>query len=295
MMCSRPYVRTPTGVTPISQIGTENRLACTPFPCGRCLGCEINKARIWKSRILLEQRTNPVSSFVTLTYTDEKVPRDHYNKPILHSRDLTNWLKRIRRRIEPLKLRYFAVGEYGKLNWRPHFHIALFNVPHTERKLIEQTWQKGFNYIGDLNSNSAAYIVGYCTEKIAKQKDLWQLGLPKEFQRSSKKNGGLGYDAVMAIAKEINKSAFMDKKAIRQIAFGTKNLPLGTYLTTKLAEAINVSPEQLNEDFQNYQEEIFINLDKGEDVYYDKILGTKKEARHSQKKRTEIFRRSTKI
>lgn len=41
--------------------------------CGQCLPCRVKYRRLWTHRCLLEQRMHSDSSFLTLTYSDEKM------------------------------------------------------------------------------------------------------------------------------------------------------------------------------------------------------------------------------
>ena len=107
MVCKKPFTR-----------GVE------AYGCGQCLPCRVNRRRIWTHRVLLEAIKSSESSFITLTYDDENLPENGSLCPS-HVRD---WLKRIRKKVEPRKLRYFLVGEYGDETKRPHYHVALFGV-----------------------------------------------------------------------------------------------------------------------------------------------------------------------
>ena len=52
--------------------------------------------------------------FVTLTYDDDHVPKDKSGRLVLRPDDLKNFLKRVRKDVYPGKIRYYAVGEYGR-------------------------------------------------------------------------------------------------------------------------------------------------------------------------------------
>ncbi|WP_209313267.1 MULTISPECIES: hypothetical protein [Enterobacterales] len=49
--------------------------------------------------------------WLTLTYADEHLPWTEYGFPTLDRRDVTLFLKRLRKAIAPLKIRYFGCGE----------------------------------------------------------------------------------------------------------------------------------------------------------------------------------------
>lgn len=114
--------------------------------------------------------------FVTLTYDDQHLP--HPNS--LHLPHLQRFLKRLRRAIEPQRLRFYAAGEYGERFQRPHYHIAIFGwddpkkislgtrngFPIWRSELIEAKWQKGRSEVGVLCFESAAYVARYIMKKV---------------------------------------------------------------------------------------------------------------------------------
>ena len=100
------------------------------FGCGQCMPCRVNKKRIWTHRILLESYEYTDNVMITLTYDDEHMPRLDDGRGILVPKDLQSWLKRFRKAIEPQRIRYFGVGEYGDESWRPHYHVIVFNYPN---------------------------------------------------------------------------------------------------------------------------------------------------------------------
>ncbi len=53
----------------------------TLVPCGRCMGCRLDRARVWADRMLLELRDNDYKAiFVTLTYDNDHLPRAYERK-----------------------------------------------------------------------------------------------------------------------------------------------------------------------------------------------------------------------
>lgn len=82
-------------------------------------------------------------------------------------------------------LRYYYAGEYGELYARPHYHICLFGLEFTDKRLIQVTdagyklyesktldilWPHGQHMIGDLTFETAAYTARYIMKKINGQK-----------------------------------------------------------------------------------------------------------------------------
>jgi len=219
------------------------------FGCGRCMPCRINKKRVWQHRIMLEAAQHGDNCFVTLTYRPEDCP------PQLVPKDITDFLKLLRFNYHPKKLRYFAVGEYGDITERPHYHLALFGFPgclrgQTKRQktwtgccypcdLIHGSWNKGQIMVGELNSDSAQYVSGYTTKKMTKADDFRLKGRHPEFARMSLKPG-IGADFIPKIAAVITRYDLLSPSGDVPVTLGhgDQQLPLGLYLRRKLRKAM---------------------------------------------------------
>ncbi len=62
------------------------------------------------------------------------------------------------------KLRYYAAGEYGSKNNRPHYHAIIFNVPDSE--MFYNAWHLngepiGSIHVGNVSTDSVAYTMKY--------------------------------------------------------------------------------------------------------------------------------------
>lgn len=146
------------------------------IPCGQCAGCRLDKARDWAIRCVHEAQMHKENCFVTLTYSDENLPEQSSLRP----RDMVLFLKRLRKSIEPKKVRFFQCGEYGDISARPHHHILLFGVDFPDKLLIRSSsqhplyssetlsglWPHGFASIGALTFDSACYVARYILKKI---------------------------------------------------------------------------------------------------------------------------------
>lgn len=293
-MCKYPFVKTPGGVKKSDTIVSEEaRLASTPFPCGQCLPCRINKSRMWTHRILLEAMMHDYSVFATLTYNDKFLPIDG----CLHKDHLTKFLKRLRKKIHPRKIRYFAVGEYGDKNERPHYHLAIFGLGMHDRKIIEKTWSTknkepiGFTYCGELNKKSARYITGYIVKNM-KKNDKRLKGKTPEFKSSSTGGpGGLGIEAIKEIVEKLKKNKYEDPRIIRELQYGKQKLPLGRYLVHKLAELQGIDQNAFDVEFWEYQQDTFeMHMKEGE-IFRDNVVAEKEEQRRSQLGRQKLTNR----
>lgn len=144
-------------------------------PCGQCIGCRLDKSRRWAQRIVHETKSHSENSFLTLTYDEEHLPYGH----TLVKEHLQLFIKRLRSRLEPRRIRYYAVGEYGDKTSRPHYHAIIFGfsptdvVLHSERDdtklyrsaFLDEVWGAGHVMVGDVTFASAAYVARYCLKK----------------------------------------------------------------------------------------------------------------------------------
>lgn len=141
--------------------------------CGRCMGCRLDRARVWAIRCFHEAAMHDENSFLTITYNDQNLPFGG----TLKREDLIKFHKRLRKKVP--KLRVFYCGEYGSTTYRPHYHSLLFGYRPRDGELLRQTpeplystkylseiWGKGDITFGDITFKSAAYVAGYITKKV---------------------------------------------------------------------------------------------------------------------------------
>lgn len=139
--------------------------------CGRCMACRLTKAADWSARILHEFHQFDYSGcFVTLTYNDESLPPGGN----LVKKDLQNFIKRLRKDVAPLKIKYFACGEYGEdpiHTKRPHYHAIILGIRPYQKQVIEDAWslygtKKGHVVVGSVTDQSINYTTKYITKKL---------------------------------------------------------------------------------------------------------------------------------
>lgn len=170
------------------------------LPCGQCVGCRLERSRQWAVRCMNEKRLYSESSFLTLTYEDKKLP----DGGTLVPRDLQLFMKRLRKELGS-GLRFYACGEYGDENRRPHYHVLLFNADFPDKRIVGKSgaghqlydskmlsgiWKDGLHWIGDVTFESCAYVARYVMKKMTgEMEELYDLGtgvvLEPEFQRYS--------------------------------------------------------------------------------------------------------------
>lgn len=127
------------------------------LPCGTCIGCRTSQAKAWALRCQLELQQHDKATFTTLTYNDENVP------VTLYKRHLQLFIKKLRKH---RKVRFFASGEYGETNQRPHFHAILYGFSTRDRDLVHDMWGKGHSRTDDVTPARIAYTAGYTSKKV---------------------------------------------------------------------------------------------------------------------------------
>lgn len=222
MMCKNPYVK-----------------GNVAFGCGQCLPCRINRKRLWTHRILLESLKHPVSCFITLTYSQESLPGTGSLDP-KHAQD---FLKRLRRAVEPQKIRFYLVGEYGSQTWRPHYHAVIFGLGADDALVIAKAWKMGNVQVGTLTAESAAYCAGYVTKKMTSKTHPLLEGRYPEFCRMSLRPG-IGAEAMQDVADLLTTQygclALSDGDVPLSLKHGGRDLPLGRYLRRRLRSELGI-------------------------------------------------------
>lgn len=209
------------------------------------MACRINRQRAWAARILLESISQPVASFVTLTYKDDSLPVEE-SVPVLEPRHTRVFLNRLRR-LSGAKLRYFLVGEYGDRTWRPHYHAAIFGLdPGWD--LVGQAWPHGFVKVDPLNPSRAMYLAHYCTKKLTKADAPGLRGRPvPEFTRMSRRPGlgipGLEFLVSLHLTRGGAEHLAAHGDVVREFRYEKKRWPLDYFMTQALRRALDV-PER---------------------------------------------------
>lgn len=203
----------------VEQYGREN---IVQIPCGKCIGCRLQYSRVWADRCMAEASSYEHNIFLTLTYNNECLPPKWENSPVnsLVKRDLQLFIKRLRKALPDQKIRYFACGEYGPQNMRPHYHLILFNCNLPDKKMyyinqqgfmyftskiIHDCWypeedsklpkddrrSMGFHTITDCNWHTCAYTARYIVKKQkGKNSSIYeQYNYQPEFTLMSRKPG----------------------------------------------------------------------------------------------------------
>lgn len=179
------------------------------LPCGKCIGCRMEHARQWAMRCVHEAECHDYNCMATLTYDDEHLPDDGS----LRGDDVKLFLKRLRKALEPKKIRFFLAGEYGGKMGRPHYHILLFGIdfqrdesytkddPRPHIDVIQKAWGLGHVRVDKLVYGTVAYVARYCLKKQEQEVDYCDKATgvirSREFTRMSRRRG-IGYAWIKA-------------------------------------------------------------------------------------------------
>ena len=212
--------------------------------CGKCLECMKAYSSQWAYRCVQEAKKYKDNCFVTLTYNEEHLPVGG----TLRRSDLQKFIKRLRKKIYPQKVRFFYCGEYGKRGKRPHYHIMLFGWkpddmvffkydkrdPLFRSRILENLWSIyfqsdtgkalynpiGFVSVGDITFDSAMYCAKYLQKLVPTPP-----GCIPSFVGMSRRPG-LGFDA-------LSPQLLLDNG----IYYHGKNISVPRYFIDKLSES----------------------------------------------------------
>lgn len=231
--------------------------------------CRYNRRRVWSNRIMFEALQHEHNAFVTLTYSDDQLPAGNSLDPV----HLKKWLWRLRTRLAPDRIRFFAVGEYGDETQRPHYHAALFGFGSCLRgqsqfsrrsnsccpmcDLVRDTWGHGNVFLGALEPHSAQYVCGYVVKKMTAKDDPRLEGRHPEFARMSLKPG-IGRDAMFEVADTLMRHG-LDVSRLdvpTMMSVGGIDKPLGRYLVQSLRRMVGKDEKAPPEVIAKFVEEV---------------------------------------
>lgn len=121
-----------------------------------------------------EEKHSSSAHFVTLTYNTKYVPITQAGYLTLNKKNLQNFFKRLRFNTGVTNLKYYAVGEYGTDNWRPHYHALIFNLPSehdvvnawiSDKRKTDTAEKLGDCHFGTVTGASVGYTLKYISKK----------------------------------------------------------------------------------------------------------------------------------
>ncbi|WNK13811.1 MAG: replication initiator protein [Microvirus sp.] len=158
--------------------------------------------------------------FLTLTYTDENIPRGG----TLVKKHFWDFIKRLRHSIKPKRLRYFHCGEYGETTSRPHYHAIIFGTDFADKTFykngsdgsplyksatLDGLWTHGFCSIGTVTKDSCGYVAGYILKKLTGDAGAVHYGNRVPPYTSMSLRPGIGREFYDRYADEIYASDFV--------------------------------------------------------------------------------------
>lgn len=262
------------------------------IPCGQCLGCRQQRSREWANRMMCEAMYHEHNWFLTLTYDDGHVPLSDWidddgvvrQSLTLRPKDLQDFWKRLRKSIEPEKVRYFACGEYGDTTARPHYHAIVFGLElldlvyyksddkytYYTSEFLSRLWPFGFVIVAAVSWASCAYVAAYCTKKLNGKlatEVYGRLNIAPPFNVMSRKPG-IGYQYYNDVVSKMDE----DNKYINiATPDGGRKFVRPRYYK-KLDLAIHDNASDLSDAYSTEVEKQFwSNYDAFDDLYLDNL------------------------
>ena len=96
--------------------------------------------------------------------------------PFLNYVDVQNYIKRLRKHLYQIlgsyeTLHFYAVGEYGPVHFRPHYHILLFTnskeISEVLRLCHDKSWKLGRSDIQIARGGASSYVASYVNSLIS--------------------------------------------------------------------------------------------------------------------------------
>lgn len=96
--------------------------------------------------------------------------------PFLNYVDVQNYIKRLRKYLYKTlgsyeTLHFYAVGEYGPVHFRPHYHILLFTnseqIPKVLRQCHDKSWKLGRSDFQIARGGASSYVASYVNSLVA--------------------------------------------------------------------------------------------------------------------------------
>lgn len=273
---------------------------------------------------MLESLCHADKAFIGLSYSELYLPALDPGvsrlPPNLKPKHFQDFMKRVRKKVEPLKLRFYGVGEYGDQSWRPHYHVILFGYPtcvrgrtlrtvHSSRPLafrccehcalIQAAWPWGDVDVGTVTKDSASYCAEYTVKKMTAVDDKRLLVGNRfrqpEFCRMSLRPG-IGVDGMWDVASKLMEHGLDEVMADvpSALTHGRVNYPIGRYLRGKLREMVGRDKKAPPEALEAIKAELSPLRQAAFDAsrsFKDALVSASEGRRLNMKVRSEIFKR----
>lgn len=267
-------------------------------PCGKCPNCRSRLRFDLSTRIFFETAFAKSAFFITLTYNDESLPLSKEGKPAFDKIQVQDFMKRIRRKLEPCRLRFFLTCEfgdgedaqkylkqYGTEFGRSHYH-AVFICDHKlklreMRDYVQAAWPFGHSCV----SSCSMARIQYATQYALKDEDYlykkYEEGDPcKPFRLFSLKPGlgaGFGVDE-KPIIEFLNEYLYNDGIHFRDrltVAGHQRGIPrywkdrIDPSISEELKEKGKSFLDEHQEEMQRIRSESLILASDGKEIWID--------------------------
>lgn len=225
-MCNSPFLKT---------VSNGTRQKYIKIPCGQCIGCRIDKLKMWTARCEYEAKKGQ-NSFVTLTIDDLHLNfKENASRATLDRSELKKFFDRVYKAYEVKykkkpDYKYFASAEYGGIFLRPHYHVLFFGLDFKiDQDIIKASWKYGNVDFKPLLRGGIRYVVDYFTKehvngKLAEER-YDKKGLERPFISHSQ---GLGRGLYFENRDQIKETG--------KVKIGSKTFPVPTYYRSLLTD-----------------------------------------------------------
>lgn len=145
---------------------------------------ERSRVRQWQARVMAEADSHAENCMCTLTYDEFHLPPNGS----FNIRDFQLFMKSLRERLAPRRIRFFGCAEYGSKGLRPHYHLIIFgwcprDLTHEVRtdkgskayrsEFLARVWKRGFISVSrGVDPREVPYFAKYCQKFQRLPKDL---------------------------------------------------------------------------------------------------------------------------
>lgn len=132
-------------------------------PCGHCIDCLRVRQSQYAFRAeweFLDPR-NVCVLFCTFTYAPEFLLDNELSKL-----DMQRYIRRLKKSLSGVRVKYMICGEYGELFGRKHYHALLFFDKFVSYDVIARAWTFGIVDISPFTSARAGYVAKYSVKQI---------------------------------------------------------------------------------------------------------------------------------
>lgn len=203
--------------------------------CNQCLPCRIQRQSSITFRCALESQVAWSGQFLTLTYEEAPEVGSYVDMQMF----LDRLRVRNRREGNSLAIRYLAIGEYGDLFGRFHYHALVWNsLSFDQVDWHTKLWPYGFSQVGTITPGSIRYVTRYTTKFLEKDQDR----LP----RGESRKPPLGEPVMKLLAQQHLDRGHTESQPPTTIRWNGKRWPVDTAMQIAWAEVTSPDLVRIN-------------------------------------------------